>query len=86
MESTPTRFFSAALRRAALSSALTSSITIAAPMTTMAAIDRVVHHSVILDLMGLESFRAQEANGHPPRAGPTAQVAPSSESGIDGER
>jgi len=31
------------------------------PMTTMAAIDRVVHHSVILDLMTLGSFRAQEA-------------------------
>ncbi len=46
------------------------------PMTTMAAIDRVVHHSVILDLMGLESFRAQEANGHqPPRASPAASPA-----------
>jgi DNA replication protein DnaC len=32
------------------------------PMTTMAAIDRVVHHSVILDLMGLDSYRAKEAN------------------------
>ena len=32
------------------------------PMTTMAAIDRVVHHAVILDLMGLESYRAKEAN------------------------
>jgi DNA replication protein DnaC len=31
------------------------------PMTTMAAVDRVVHHAVILDLMGLESYRAQEA-------------------------
>jgi DNA replication protein DnaC len=31
------------------------------PMTTMAAIDRVVHHSVILDLMTVESYRAQEA-------------------------
>ena len=31
------------------------------PMTTMAAIDRVVHHSVILDLMGVESYRAKEA-------------------------
>lgn len=30
-------------------------------MTTLAAIDRVVHHSVILDLMGLESYRAKEA-------------------------
>jgi DNA replication protein DnaC len=31
------------------------------PMTTLAAIDRVVHHSVILDLMGMDSYRAQEA-------------------------
>src|ERR687885_400802 len=31
------------------------------PMTTMAAIDRVVHHSVILDLMSMESYRAKEA-------------------------
>ncbi len=45
------------------------------PMTTMAVIDRVVHHSVILDLMGLESFRAQQANGHQPRASPEAPSA-----------
>jgi uncharacterized protein YkvS len=32
------------------------------PMTTMAAIDRVVHHSVILDMMNVESYRALEAN------------------------
>jgi DNA replication protein DnaC len=31
------------------------------PLTTVAAIDRVVHHSVILDLMGMASFRAQAA-------------------------
>jgi len=31
------------------------------PMTTMAAIDRVVHHSVILDLMALDSYRVEEA-------------------------
>lgn len=31
------------------------------PMTTMAAIDRVVHHSVILDLMAVASYRAKEA-------------------------
>jgi DNA replication protein DnaC len=31
------------------------------PMTTLAAVDRVVHHSVILDMTGVESFRAQEA-------------------------
>lgn len=34
------------------------------PMTTLAAIDRVVHHSVILDLMGTESYRAKEAGEH----------------------
>jgi DNA replication protein DnaC len=28
------------------------------PLTTVAAIDRVVHHSVILDLMGMASYRA----------------------------
>ena len=32
------------------------------PMTTMAAIDRVVHHSVILDLMAVESYRAEAAS------------------------
>lgn len=32
------------------------------PMTTMAAIDRVVHHSVILDLMAVDSYRAKEAS------------------------
>jgi DNA replication protein DnaC len=32
------------------------------PMTTMAAIDRVVHHSVILDLMSMDSYRAREAH------------------------
>jgi len=31
------------------------------PMTTLAAIDRVVHHSIILDLMGVESYRAKTA-------------------------
>jgi DNA replication protein DnaC len=31
------------------------------PMTTLAAIDRVVHHSVILDLMGMDSYHAREA-------------------------
>jgi DNA replication protein DnaC len=39
------------------------------PMTTMAAIDRVVHHSVILDMMAVESYRALEAHHrqqHPP--------------------
>ena len=31
-------------------------------MTTLAAIDRVVHHSVILDMMGVDSYRVKEAN------------------------
>jgi DNA replication protein DnaC len=42
------------------------------PMTTLAAIDRVVHHAVILDLMGMASYRAKEAGNHPrpaPEAG-----------------
>ena len=39
------------------------------PMTTLAAIDRVVHHSVILDLMGMDSYRAQAA------AAPTGAAA-----------
>ena len=34
------------------------------PMPTMAALDRVVHHSVILDMMSLESYRAKEATLH----------------------
>ena len=34
------------------------------PMTTLAAIDRLVHHSVILDMMGVESYRAKEAAQH----------------------
>lgn len=41
------------------------------PMTTLAAIDRVVHHSVMLDMMGRESYRAKEAHAQqltPPEA------------------
>jgi DNA replication protein DnaC len=53
------------------------------PMTTMAAIDRVVHHSVILDLMGLDSYRAQEANGHHPRASPPPPPTPMDEEDTD---
>src|SRR5213078_5061955 len=34
------------------------------PLTTLAAIDRVVHHSVILDMMSLTSYRAKEAHAH----------------------
>jgi DNA replication protein DnaC len=32
------------------------------PMTTMAAIDRLVHHSIILDMMSVESYRAEVAS------------------------
>src|SRR2546430_12312412 len=32
------------------------------PMTTMAAIDRLIHHSVILDMMSVDSYRAEEAS------------------------
>ncbi len=32
------------------------------PMTTMAAMDRVIHHSVIVDMMDVESYRAKEAS------------------------
>jgi IstB-like ATP binding protein len=35
------------------------------PMTTLAAIDRVVHHSVVLDLMSVESYRAKAAGAKP---------------------
>jgi hypothetical protein len=40
------------------------------PMTTLAAIDRVVHHSVILDMMAVDSYRVQEATQ---QQGPPAQ-------------
>lgn len=47
------------------------------PMTTMAAIDRVVHHSVILDLMGMDSYRAREAaNQHTPQPAPVDPEPP----------
>jgi DNA replication protein DnaC len=46
------------------------------PMTTLAAIDRVVHHAVILVLMALESYRAKEATQQQTRGAPrTAQAA-----------
>jgi DNA replication protein DnaC len=41
------------------------------PMTTMAAIDRLIHHCVILDMMSMESYRADTANQqHVPSARP----------------
>lgn len=46
------------------------------PMTTMAAIDRVVHHSVILDMMGLESYRAREASAQ--KGAPATPPVPAS--------
>ena len=49
------------------------------PMTTMAAIDRVVHHSVILDMMSLESYRAKEASTQQTAA--RAELAQSTEAG-----
>jgi len=50
------------------------------PLTTMAAIDRVVHHSVVLDLMPVTSYRAQTAveaqrQQHPPGAATVAEQA-----------
>jgi DNA replication protein DnaC len=48
------------------------------PMTTLAAIDRVVHHAVILDLMAVESYRAREATSRrtPPHPAPSAAGGP----------
>jgi DNA replication protein DnaC len=31
------------------------------PLTTLAAIDRVVHHAVVIDMLAVESYRAKEA-------------------------
>jgi DNA replication protein DnaC len=42
------------------------------PMTTLAAIDRVVHHSVVLDLMSVESYRAKAAGAKPTASAPVA--------------
>src|SRR5260370_291616 len=44
------------------------------PMTTMAAIDRVVHHSVILDMMSVGSYRAEVANQQQQRKSEEAEV------------
>jgi DNA replication protein DnaC len=46
------------------------------PMTTMAAIDRLVHHSIILDMMSIESYRAEEASQY--HLSPTRQKKSSS--------
>lgn len=45
------------------------------PMTTLAAIDRVIHHSVILDMMGLESYRARAASAQKTTAAPPPPAA-----------
>lgn len=45
------------------------------PMTTMAAIDRVVHHSVVLDLMNVDSYRATAAKRSKSAAAATAVAA-----------
>ena len=46
------------------------------PMTTMAAIDRVVHHSVILDMMAMDSYRARQASDQHARHGAVAPRQP----------
>ena len=45
------------------------------PMTTMAAIDRVVHHSVVLDMMAVESYRATAAKRSKSASAKTAVAA-----------
>lgn len=55
------------------------------PMTTMAAIDRLVHHSVILDMMSVESYRAEEASqqhfpSSSPKKLPSRQCSPDASS------
>ena len=44
------------------------------PMATAAAIDRVVHHSVILEF-GVESYRTEEALARMPAAAPSETPA-----------
>jgi DNA replication protein DnaC len=45
------------------------------PMTTLAAIDRVIHHSVVLDLMAVESYRANAAAKQPRKKATTEIVS-----------
>lgn len=49
------------------------------PMTTLAAVDRVVHHAVILDMANLSSFRATQARAD--QVGDEAESSSSSSSG-----
>jgi hypothetical protein len=44
-------------------------------MTTMAAIDRFVHHSVVLDRMGVDSYHASAAKRTKSAAAKTAVAA-----------
>ncbi len=52
------------------------------PMTTMAAIDRVVHHAVILDLMTLDSYRAQAARAQAAQQAPASTRRPPRPGGV----
>ena len=54
------------------------------PLTTVAAIDRVVHHSVILDLMGMPSYRAQVAKAAQ-QAAPAPTPPAAAEAAGDGQ-
>jgi DNA replication protein DnaC len=61
------------------------------PLTTMAAIDRVVHHAVILDLQPVTSYRAQTAvtqqeRQRAPRRATTAVTAPTEPANPGDER
>jgi DNA replication protein DnaC len=63
------------------------------PLTTLAAIDRVVHHAVILDLMPVASYRAQAALDQQARpatapvpAGPTAGALGNNLAQLAGEK
>jgi DNA replication protein DnaC len=56
------------------------------PMTTLAAIDRVVHHSVILDMMSAERYRAKEASQQHSLLDPTATRSHKSETMVIAHR
>jgi len=46
------------------------------PLTTLAALDRVIHHSVVLDMMKVESYRARQALGQRQEGGSKKDVKP----------
>jgi DNA replication protein DnaC len=52
------------------------------PMTTLAAVDRVVHHAVILDMTAVESFRVQQAREEQLEKSPSLPAEVSAETGI----